>query len=277
VTAPLGPGDLVLCAGTLQNVSMATRLAAARDGGFAAVSLFPSDIERARREEQLSDGDLRRMVGDHGLRVAELDPLLNWVPGLENDFFGPGVDEFVRLGVAVGARSLNVVLPLPMALPEEQLTAAFAGVCDRAAAHDLLVHLEAVPWTAVPDVTAADRIVRAAGRPNGGLMIDAWHHFRGRAGNAAIEAVDGARIFAVQLSDAPAEPEPDLMSATLRARRLPGDGAIDLPDLVRRLDRAGSRAPLGVEVFSDDLANHSAEAIGRHAAQSVRTVLKKAR
>jgi sugar phosphate isomerase/epimerase len=276
VTA-LGPSDLVLCAGTLQNVSMATRLAAARDAGFAAVSLFPSDVERARRAEHLGDGDLRRMVADHGLRVAELDPLLNWVPGLENDFFGPGVDDFVRLGAAVGARSLNVVLPLPMALPEEQLTAAFAGVCDRAAAHDLLVHLEAVPWTAVPDVTAADRIVRAAGRPNGGIMIDAWHHFRSGAGNAAIDAVDGARIFAVQLSDAPAAPEPDLMSATLRARRLPGDGAIDLPDLLRRLDRAGSRAPLGVEVFSDELATQSAEAIGRHAAQSVRTVLKKAR
>jgi sugar phosphate isomerase/epimerase len=273
----LGPEDLVLCAGTLQNVSFAARVAAARAGGFAAISLFAADYQRARDEEKLGDGELRALLADHDVRVAELDPLLNWVPGLENDFFGPSEADFLRIAAALGARSLNLALPLPMPLPLPTLVAAFAGVCDRAAAQGLVVHLEALPWTAVPNVAVAAQIVGEAGRDNGGLMLDAWHHFRSGAGNDAIDALDGGRLLAVQLSDAPAAVDPDPIGETLHRRRLPGEGDIELVDIVRRLDAVGSRAPIGVEVFSAALAERPAEEIARMAGDKLRAVVARAR
>jgi sugar phosphate isomerase/epimerase len=273
----LGPADLVLCAGTLQGVGFAARLAAARAGGFHAISLFPDDYRRARDEEKLGDGDLRAMLADHELGVADIDPLLNWVPGLESEFFGPSAADFFRIAGAVGARSINLALPLPAPLPLGALVSSFAGVCDRAAEHGLLVHLEALPWTAVPNVEVADQIVREAARKNGGLMLDAWHHFRSGTPNAALDAVDGRRVLAVQLSDAPATPDPDPMSETLRLRRLPGEGDIDLADLVRRLDAIGSRAPIGVEVFSESLAALPSEEVGRRAGARLREVVARGR
>jgi sugar phosphate isomerase/epimerase len=257
-------------------VRFADRLAAARAGGFTAISLFATDYERARDEERLGDADLRAMLADHGLRVAELDPLLNWIPGMESAFFGGSEDDFYRIAEALQPRSLNLALALPVPIPTETLVTAFAGVCDRAADRGLGVLLEPLPWTAVPSVTAAHEIVVAAGRANGGIMLDAWHHFRSGAPAAALDAA-GARVLGVQLSDAPREAEANPIDETLHRRRLPGDGDIDLVDLVRRLDAAGCRAPLGVEVFSDELAELPAAEIGRRAGERVRHLLRQAR
>src|SRR5262249_49240866 len=132
---------------------------------------------------------------------------------------------------------------------------AFAGLCDRAAEHNLLVHLEFLPWSRVPDLTTAWEVVRRADRPNGGVAVDAWHWDRSATPSdlATLRAIPGAKVLGIQLDDAPAEAEANLMSATLHQRLLPGDGAIDLAALLAALRAIGAVAPIGVEVFSDEL------------------------
>ena len=51
---------------------------------------------------------------------------------------------------------------------------AFAALCDRAGP-DLTVALEFMPYSGMPDLATAWRVPQEAGRPNGGLIIDAWH------------------------------------------------------------------------------------------------------
>jgi sugar phosphate isomerase/epimerase len=276
----LRAGDLVLCAACAPAAGFAERAAAAAAAGFAGLSLFPTDYERARGEG-LSDADLRRILSDHALSVAELDPLLRWMPetGLAGDateegaaFFRHGEDDFYRMADALGARSLNAVLYAGEGLPESAVTDAFAGLCERAAGHGLLVHLEFLPWTQVRDVEVALRIAERAGQPNGGVMLDTWHHFRSGVGNEALRAA-APRVFSVQISDAPAEAEPDPVAETLHRRLLPGEGAIDLRAILRVLREAGSPAPIGVEVFSDELATLPAALAARRAGDAARAVL----
>jgi sugar phosphate isomerase/epimerase len=273
---PLDGDDRVLCAALVPGARFAERLAAARAGGFTAVSLSVADYRRARTEERLGDGDLRAMLADQGVRVADIDPLLNWLPGLSSGMFGAGEDEVFDVAEALGARSVNLALALPMPFPLALLTSGFAGLCDRAAARGLLVHLEPLPWTAVSSIEVAARIVGDAGRANGGIMLDAWHHFRAETPAAALDRA-GALVLAVQLSDAPRAAERNLIYETLHRRRLPGDGDLDLIDFLRRLDRAGCRAPLGVEVFSDELARLPPVEVGARAGERLRRLLAAAR
>jgi sugar phosphate isomerase/epimerase len=272
----LSPRDTVLCSGTVRGVRFADRLAAARAGEFSAISFLDSDYQQARREERLSDADLRAMLADHGLRVAEIDPLLNWVPGLESSMFGASEAEFYDIAEALGARSINLALALPMPFARELLTSAFAAVCDRAANLGLLVQLEPLPWTAVPSLAVAAGIVADAGRNNGGVMLDAWHWARAGADLDAVASCGGS-VNGLQLSDAPAVAEANAIAETLHRRRLPGDGAIDLAGLMRRLDGAGCTAPVGIEVFSDELARLPATEIGYRAGARLRGVLARAR
>ena len=60
-------------------------------------------------------------------------------------------------------------------------------------------------------------------------------------------------ILAVQINDGPGRAEDDLLEATLHHRRLPGQGDFDLVGYLGALREAGVVAPVGVEVFSDEL------------------------
>ena len=108
-------------------------------------------------------------------------------------------------------------------------------------------------------------------------MFDTWHHFRGRGKNERIRSVPGGRILALQINDAPREAEENLVDETLHRRLLPGEGDIDLVEILTLLDEVESPAPVGVEVFSDVLAGLPVRERARRAGDAARAVLRRAR
>ncbi|HKJ25236.1 MAG TPA: sugar phosphate isomerase/epimerase [Myxococcota bacterium] len=273
---PLGPDDLVLCAGSLLEADLPTLCRAARAGGFAGITLWPDHVERARAAGH-RDADLCARIADAGLVVADLDPLLTWLP---DDPVPDGfADEatFHALAETFGARSINAAQGFGASLDRDRAAEAFAGVCDRAAERGLLVTLEYLPWSGIPDAATALDVVERAGRANGTVMVDAWHTLRGPTDEAQLRALPGARIGSVQLSDAPAEAAADPVDETMNARRLPGEGDAPLAEWIRILDACGLAAPIGVEVFSQALRALPPEDVGRRCGEAARAVLATAR
>jgi sugar phosphate isomerase/epimerase len=279
----LAAGDTVLCSGTLgTGISFGERLGAAKAGGFTGISLWGRDYQVAR-EEGLTDLDIRLLLADHGLSVAELDPCWWWLPGAsevhippeldQERIFGFGERELFAVAEGVQARSLNAVDVFGGSWSLDEAAAAFAGLCDRAADHGLVVHLEFLPWSRIPDLATAWGVVRSADRPNGGIMLDAWHYFRSEPDGALLRSLPGTSILGIQLCDAPAVPEPEPLHATLHERLLPGEGELALRTLLADLRETGTTAPLGVEVFSDALHALPPEEAGRLAGTSLRALL----
>jgi sugar phosphate isomerase/epimerase len=282
----MGPEDLVLCSGTLpRGTGFAERLAAASGAGFASISLWGRDYDAARAEGH-SDADLRALLDDHGLTVAELDPAWWWLPGAADVHLPPALDteDVFRFGEAdlfavadaVGARSMNAVDVFGGDWDLDAAAEAFAALCGRAAEHGLLVHVEWLPWSRIPDLATALRIVELADAPNGGLNVDAWHLVRAGVDVTDLAAVPGRLILGVQLDDGPLEPEANLIEATLHSRALPGDGEFDLAAVVAALRATGTTAPCGVEVFSDALHARPADEAAALAADSTRALLEAA-
>jgi sugar phosphate isomerase/epimerase len=279
----LGAEDTVLCSGTLRaGLSFRERVAAADAGSFSGISLWGRDYQAAR-DEGLGDQDIRLLLDDHGLSVGEVDPAWWWLPGASDVHIPPEHDheqifrytesELFAVADAVGARSLNAVDVFGGSWSLDEAAAAFAGLCDRAAEHGLLVHLEFLPWSRIPDLATAWRVVGAVDRPNGGLMLDAWHYFRSDPDGELLRSIPGTSILGVQLCDAPARPEDDPLHATLHERLLPGDGEFPLPTLLADLQATGTTAPLGVEVFSDVLHAQAPEEVGLLAGDALGTLL----
>lgn len=278
----LGFGDLVLCAGTVPQSSLQERVGAAAEAGFAAISLFPHDYQRARASG-LSDAALRALLRDHRIAIAEIDPLLSWMPSDATDagvneagrkFLATGEGEFYAIADALGARSINAALAEPRPVELDAVADAFGSLCDRAAAHGLLVTLEFLPWTTIRDAATAATVAIRAGRANGGVMLDAWHHFRS---GAAIESIPAAHVLGIQINDAPEQAEADLIDETLHRRLAPGDGDIDLAGLLRHLAAGGCKAPIGIEVFSDAWAAAPLRNTTRRMASAARRILAASR
>ncbi len=281
----LGPEDLVLCAGTLLQAPFREKVEAAGKAGFAGLSLWLHDVKRAR-ESGLSDADMRAMLDDHGLVVAELDPLLSWIPdsgpganagSMAKAFLATTDRDFFEVADAIGARSLNLAQGFGATIDLDAAVEGFAGVCDRAAEHGLSISLEFLPWSGIPDAATALEIVERADRKNGGLMLDVWHHFRSGEGDDALRAVPGAKVVGIQLNDAPRERPEDIVGESMNSRLVPGEGAIDLVAFVRILDEIGSRAPIGIEIFSQVLNALPPVEVARRVAEATRDVIARAR
>ena len=258
-------GSLVLTGSSLGSPPFRELVEAAAGGGFAGLSLWPVPSYQRARGEGWSDADLRALLSDQGLAVNDVDARIAWVgagdpgPPYREE---PSERELFEAAEALGASACNVLLvgPHPVlrapgaATPVDAAAEVFAGICERAAAHGLVVYLEFSAGSAVRDTATALAVVERAGRRNGGVLLDTWHcHYTGTT-LADLRRLPGERVLAVQASDVPAAPPPDLAWATRRGRLVPGEGVFDWIGFLRVLREIGSPAPLTVEVLNDALS-----------------------
>jgi sugar phosphate isomerase/epimerase len=270
----LGPDDLVLCAATLAKVPLLERMEVAAAAGYTGLSLFLDDLE----DVGVDDAELRARLDGLGLAIGDLDPHLTWVPGVAQGGAGFerwGTDDFLRAAERVGARSINAACFKP-GVTHDQLVEPFRALCDAAAEADLYVHVEFMPFSAISDLDRAVALVDAAERDNAGIMFDVWHFVRSGSRRETL-AREAHRVWAIQLDDCPAEAEPNPIEETLHRRLMPGEGDADVAGLIRILDAGGCRAPLGVEIFSEELAALSPAAAAKRAIDATRQVVAEAR
>lgn len=282
--ADLGPDDTVLCTATMGFGRLCDFAEAAGRVGFSAISLSGGDYASARAEG-MSDRDIRRLLADNGLQIAELDGVVDWLAplpqtqgagyDLDIPFFGHAQDAFFAMADALGARSITAVDPFERTAPIDQMMEAFAMLCDRAAQHGLLVHLEFLSWGPVPDMQTAWDIVRGAGRANGGIMLDVLHLIRS-GGRGMLARVPGDRIFATQLCDGLLDRQGDCY-ADAANRDWPGQGQFEVTDLLRELRAKGCCAPLGVEVMGTVTAGLTPETLASKAYAALQAVRTRAR
>ena len=267
----MGPGSLILSHFSLGGASFAARVAAASAARFDGIGLWVDDF-RATVAGGTKPRDLRALADDHGVTVAEIEVLDGWAARAATRAYSAKERTLLQMAEVFGSRHLQVMGPFEGSL--DDAAEAFAGVCDRAAEHGLLVAIEALPFTNISDFGIALSIAELAGRPNGGLCIDTWHHFRGANDDALIDAVPASRIVSVQLNDGTMAPEnDDYFTDTITNRRAPGDGEFDLRGVLEMLSAKGVEAPLSVEVLGIELASLPPDVVARRLGEAVRALL----
>ena len=273
----LAATDLVMCTGTVRGVDFATKARAASKAGFDAISIRPAEYDNLVARGW-SAGDIRSFLAELGLGVAELDPVMTWLPGTEAPPGMHAVDTVLAIARALRPDCVSVLVPVDAPLHLGEATVAFAALCDRAADDGMRMAIEFFAWSPLCSLSDTWTIVRDADRANGGIILDTWHHAR-RGGTADdIALVDAARIWGVQIADAPTRPVLDDLAAECRHhRRWPGEGELPLDAIVQALRAGGCRAPLSIEVFGDatDIADATVRAQRAHSA--LRTVIDPAR
>ncbi|WP_370617657.1 TIM barrel protein [Mumia qirimensis] len=230
--------------GTLED-----KLGAASAAGFTGVELLASDLVLSPR----SPAEVRSDATDLGLNVEAYQPLhIEAVPDTLHEAQLTRAERTFDVVRALGAELLLLCSTTsPAGLDDDDVAAQqLHTLAERAALRGVRLAYEAVPWGRVATLEHAWRLVRAADHPNLGLCLDSFHALSRANDPDLIGSVPVSKIFHVQLSDAP---RPNLTERdwSLHHRTFPGQGALDLVGLVRRLSTMGYEGPLALEVFND--------------------------
>ncbi len=275
--SPFGFGSgehppLVISSYTLgTEVSYPDRVRAAALAGFDGIGLRAENYWDAAATG-LSAAAMVEMAGEAGTPVLEVEYLTAWGTAADRDPAQQHKERTVfEMARNFGVGHLNT--GLLEKLPHDSIVEAFSALCDRAG-DDLTIALEFMPYSGVPTLPAAWRILRDAGRANSALIVDVWHWARAGMTPADLAGVPAQRIVSVQLCDVLAAPMQPLRAESLGHRLPPGQGHGDAAGLVRALDAHGVRpAVVTVEVISDELVARGVDLAARTVAEAARRVL----
>ena len=110
-------------------------------------------------------------------------------------------------------------------------------------------------WTTAKDNVASRRLYQSVGARSREWIdywLDTWHFARGGGTLADLDPDTAALVGALQISDRSPEQD-DEPYVPRRGRKLPGDGALPLAEIVERVLRAHPDLPVGAEVLSDEV------------------------
>jgi sugar phosphate isomerase/epimerase/4-hydroxyphenylpyruvate dioxygenase-like putative hemolysin len=142
---------------------------------------------------------------------------------------------FLEAGAELGARHVITQLPDP---DRTRKVDRFAQLCEMARPLGLTVDLEFPSWTETPDLAEAARVLRAAGQPNAGMLIDLLHFARSGSSVADLRELPAEWFHFAHVCDAPAAVPAtnEGLIHTARFERLyPGEGGIDLDGILAAL------------------------------------------
>jgi len=280
--------EYIMWSGNVRSLPLRERIKATARAGFDVLTLSPFDWLEAMRAG-ISTADMLAMADDAGIRIDHLDPLARWAPQWMPDnitepvfltFLHCETDDFFRIAEALKVTSMSAIATYPAGteVPIDQLTEAFAKLCDRAAALGIRCDLEFIPMWGLHDLNTAWSVVNGAGRANGGILFDFYHYLRGNPDDALLETIPADKLSAVQVADANATINPNisLFQDCIFHRVLPGEGAFPVTRLLQILERKGALRRLGPETFSQALDRMSGDEIADVTAHAFKKALDEA-
>jgi sugar phosphate isomerase/epimerase len=195
------------------------------------------NYELARNPAMLRE--TRAALRSTGLKVLDVE-LARIKDGIDVKTYIPSLEVASELQVS---NVISSVWTADKAYAKEALT----ELCEIAANLGIVVNLEFVTWSNLPDLQGAKELIQAVNHPNLAPLVDTIHFYRSRIRLKELDAVPKQWFRMVHLCDAPAEiPESkaELTRTGREARSDPGEGRIDLAQILDRIPDV----PYSVEV-----------------------------
>jgi sugar phosphate isomerase/epimerase len=227
------------------------RVRAVAAAGYSGIGLELADLEVVR--QSIGFTALRDMIGAAGLTTIEVEFLNDWCSTGDRRVASDARRALLLEAAGeLGAHHIKAGSGQPADSRDlRRVRGEFEALADEAEAHGTRIALEPAAHSGLDVITAAIPMVVGLAHPAGGILLDPWHLYRA---GVAYEMLDGTLpaefLFAVELSDAPAEPVGTLFDDTFDNRLVPGNGAFDVPAFVRVVATIGFDGPWGIEMMS---------------------------
>lgn len=213
----LEPAALIDLAADTGHASVALRLHSAA-AGTPVYPMVPGSVETLA---------LRDYAHSRGVAISEIE-LVPITHNLAPDTLRP----LLQVAKELGATGLIVTGDID---DRALLIDRFAAICKNAAAHGLLVHLEFMRWRAVGTLSDAREVVAQSEQHNARILVDLLHLARSGGTAEELATLPPDLVNLVQICDATAELQGDIIAEARGGRLMPGQGALPIPDMLSAL------------------------------------------
>lgn len=225
------PGDLP---GKLERVA---------DAGFTGVEIHAPDLTGFAGTAK----DIGHRAKELGLTIEALQPFHQFegLSGRARQAAFARLDQKVKMACDLGAKTLLVgtTTHADATSDREAVVRDLGELARKAGEAGIRAALLALPWAqhTKTELDALD-LVSAVDSPHLGLALNSFFSLADGSQAARLRGISGARVFHVQLSDAPAL-DFDISHLKSHFGLLPGQGGLNLESFVRIIARAGYAGP----------------------------------
>jgi sugar phosphate isomerase/epimerase len=234
--------------------------------GFRLLAATPGGTSYPLMDDPTGLKETKARLTATGVGVADLE-----VVAFRSETVVGALEAFLEAGLELGAKHTLVAAYDP---DLERFSDRFAEYCEMASRLGLTADLEFMPWTYVPDIKTATRIVDQVSSPAAGILVDALHFDRSAGSFEDLRKIPVERLHYWQLCDGPAErpaTTEGLIHAAREERIFPGEGGLDLVRLTKEMP---PDITISIEVPTAELAKTlDAETRARRALRGAKAVI----
>lgn len=269
--------DFIYClnSSTIRPTPILDKIRIAGETGYSAIELWHDDIDA-----YLATGgklsDIRKALAEHGLAVPTSIYVKNWF-----DTTGPEHAQALeeakrRMHQAVEVGAIHIISGPPGGMADHDLGARnYRELLEIGLAIGVKPAMEYLGFVDdINTIEAAAEIVEKAGHPQGTVIHDPFHIFRGGGSFESLLKVPAEKIAISHFNDAPAQP-PRIQQHD-KDRVYPGDGHLDLRKMIRLLKQQGYNRWLSLELFRPDLWAKNPVEVARTGLAKMRAVVESA-
>ncbi len=264
-TAGVTPGEA-----EISPYDFRARVEAAAKAGFKGIGLWHTDLEHCMLHRSLKE--MRSILEDNGIKYLELEFLTDWfVEGNRRNESDSRKKRLLEASAALHAKHVKIgdFYSTPCSLP--QVTEAFASLCREAERYGATIGFEFMDSSMLPGLESALEMVKAAGAPNGGLILDIVQAEMLRIPHEAISRIPKQYLINVELNDGALPGSP--LHDPARMRRFCGEGDFNIKGFVSAVRSTGYAGPWAVEVMSKELSVLPLDELGSRAFRTTMAAL----
>lgn len=250
------------------------RVKAAKAAGYEGIGLRAETYVDALNEG-LTDQDILDILAKYDIAVTEVEYIVQWAEekrSYEQKYKEQMCFHMCRL-FNVGHINCGLMENYSIEYTAQKLK----ELCGRAG--DLIIGVEPMPYSGLPDFDKAYAVVEASGCENAMLILDTWHWVRADQPYRKLTAQQATKVISIQINDAYERPYASaiLRDESMHDRLAPGTGAKDTAGFVKMIKDAGiSPKVIGVEVISDAILAQGLDYASEHTFKHTVKVLEEA-
>ena len=265
--------DFLYClnASTIRPAPILEKIRIAGELGYSAIELWHDDID-AYLKKGGTIRDIRAALDDRNLTVPTTIYLKGWfeTTGVEHQ---SELDECKRrMDQATEVGAIHVIAGPPAGMADHDLGAKnYRELLELGLKRGVKPAMEFLGF--VDDINTIDdalEIVTKAGHPQGTIVCDPFHIFRGGGSLESLSKLTESQIAIYHFNDTPAVP-PRVQQHD-KDRVYPGDGHLDLKRQLALLRQIGYRRWLSLELFREDLWARDPREVARIGLEKMRAV-----